>query len=88
MVCRDTSPAIRKTIILFELFSSIHDDENDRRFASKSKIIDELVQTEMDYFKVMKTLYDVYMGPNSDKTVNGVQNSISARVVIEIKFVF
>lgn len=53
-----------------ELFGfSIHDDEMERRFASKSKIVDELVQTEMDYFKVMKTVYDVYLGPNSDNSV-------------------
>ena len=31
--------------------------------------VDELIQTEMDFYKVMKLLYDVYLGPNSDQSV-------------------
>jgi hypothetical protein len=38
----------------------IRDLETDKRRFSKSRIIDELVQTEMDYFKVIKLVYDVY----------------------------
>ena len=37
---------------------------------SKGRIIDELIQTEMDYYKVMKLLFDVYLGPNSDNIVS------------------
>jgi hypothetical protein len=33
-------------------------------------VMDKLIQTEMDYYKVMKLLYDVYLGPSSEKTVS------------------
>ena len=59
-----------KHIKLFSQLLSIRDEENEKRRVSKGRVIDELIQTEMDYYKVMKLLYDVYLGPSSEKTVS------------------
>ena len=61
-------------ISLFYIFliKSIRDEDHDKKRIAKGRIIDELIQTEMDYYKVMKLLYDVYLGVNSEKTVSNI----------------
>jgi len=49
---------------------SIRDEECEKKRISKGRVIDELIQTEMDYYKVMKLLYDVYLSENSENTVS------------------
>ncbi len=49
--------------------SFIGDDEMEKRRVSRGRVIDELIQTEVDFYKVMKLLYDVYLGPLSESTV-------------------
>lgn len=49
--------------------SSIYEDEIEHKYSSKGKVVDELIQTEMDFYRVMKLLYDIYLGPNSDSSV-------------------
>lgn len=41
----------------------------ERKCTSKGKVVDELIQTEMDFYRVMKLLYDIYIGQNSDSSV-------------------
>ena len=68
----------RKYINWFKLFwyilnyyyIRIRDLETDKKRFSKSRIIDELIQTEMDYFKVIKLVYDVYYSSQRDYNVN------------------
>ena len=48
----------------------IGDDEIEKRRVSRGRVIDELIQTEVDFYKVMKLLYDVYLGPLSESTVS------------------
>jgi hypothetical protein len=48
----------------------IRDLETDKKRFSKSRIIDELIQTEMDYFKVIKLVYDVYHSSHREYNVN------------------
>lgn len=55
---------------MFIFFKSIRDEEAEKKRVSKGRIIDELIQTEMDYYKVMKLLFDVYLGPNSENIVS------------------
>ena len=52
------------------MISSIRDEDSEKKRIAKGRVIDELIQTEMDYYKVMKLLYDVYLGPNSENTVS------------------
>ena len=57
---------------IFLLIISIQDDnfdEIEKRRVSRGRVIDELIQTEVDFYKVMKLLYDVYLGPLSEATV-------------------
>lgn len=55
------------------LYLSIRDDDIEKRRIAKGRIIDELIQTEMDYYKVMKLLYDVYLGASSEDTIEQSQ---------------
>lgn len=64
---------IDRNITVGQEYEYIRDEENEKKRFSKGRVVDELIQTEMDYYKVMKLLYDVYLGPNSEDTVSFVQ---------------
>jgi hypothetical protein len=63
---------IDRNITVGQEYEYIRDEENEKKRFSKGRVVDELIQTEMDYYKVMKLLYDVYLGPNSEDTVSFV----------------
>ncbi len=44
----------------------------ERRRIAKGRVIDELVQTEMDYYRVMRLLHEVYVGAGSEQSTPGV----------------
>ncbi|CAF0837962.1 unnamed protein product [Brachionus calyciflorus] len=62
-------------------YESIYDDEIERKVIAKGKVVDELIQTEMDFYRVMKLMFDIYLGPNSDSKIStDIKDSIFCNI--------